>query len=128
MIAPSFENSLEQYALDTCEYLYELCVKRLQKGKHILVLDAGYTQRWNNDSLLELRRQRNNISREEVCHDVAHGDLSWMTDSSSIRKSVASWCSNGNSRYNCPKSIDDIFGEEFTQLLYVALKDERASR
>ena len=124
MIAPSFENSLEQYALDTSEYLYELCNSRLQKGKHILILDAGYTQRWNNDYMLELKSQRNVISREQVIHDVAHGDMGWMTDSSSIHKSVASWCSQGNSRYNCPKSIDDIFGEDFSELLYVALRDE----
>ena len=41
VVAPSFENCLEQYALDTSEYVYNLCMSRLQKGKHILILDAG---------------------------------------------------------------------------------------
>ena len=89
VFAPCFESSQEAYEIAACEYVNEFCMTRLKKGKHILIFDAGYTQRGKNDPLIDLSKQLNAVTRETLHVDVAHGDFGWVTDIASIHKSLA---------------------------------------
>ena len=81
VVAPCFENNQEAYAIAVRDDINELCMTRLQHRKHVLIVDVGYTQRWKNDSLVDLSKQQNAVTREPLHVDVAHGDIGWMTDS-----------------------------------------------
>ena len=62
----------------------------------------------------DLSRQRNAMTREDVYFDVAHSDFGWMTDSDSVDRSMLIWSGQDNERHHCPRSIDDVYEEEFS--------------
>ena len=100
-----------------------VCEGQLRQGQHVLIVDAGYTKRWDAPFVQSLLDTQNSLTREFCTLTEAHGDVGWITDSSYINNSIDERAAQQNVKYRCPKSIDDIGELEFLHVLDRSMMD-----